>query len=66
MEFPVSGDTFSGVLILVVPLVDLLTPEVDGATSNFSDSFVIDGDLINTLTWAGDFSFELSSFAAGC
>ena len=45
--------------------MDLLTPEVDGVTSNFSDSFVIDGDLINTLTWAGDFYFELSSFAAG-
>ena len=59
------GVTFSGVLLLFVPLMDLLTPEVDGATSNFSDSFVIDGDLIKPLAWPGDFSFELSSFAAG-
>ena len=50
------GETFSGVLILL-PLVVLL----DGATSNFSASFVIDGDLINPLAWAG----EPSSFDDG-
>ena len=58
------GDTFSGDLPLFVPLVVLLIPEVDGATSNFSVSFVIEGDLMSHFVWEGDFSFELSSFDA--
>ena len=60
----ISSLSFLGVLILL-PLVVLLTPEVEGAISNFSASFMMDGDLINPLALAGDILFVPSSLDAG-